>query len=972
MRPLKGHESDIGPRTDKPLIAPPSELTETRTELTEVAQFLPARYKVLKKLGQGGMGTVYLCLDQALERQVAIKIMTDRYRADPQGERRFMREARAQATVNHHNVATVLNFGVSPEGRPFLVMEYLEGQDLRSLVRTEKVIEPIRACDLVIQICDGLQAAHEANLVHRDLKPSNVMIVKDHRGASWVKILDLGLAKIIGGQTDLKSITLDTAGMLVGTPAYMSPEQVAGAAVDGRADLYSVGVVFFELLTGRLPFESESMEGWLYQHLHVKPPAPSVVNASLLRYPHLDQIVLWLMAKQANERPKTARDLGDLLRRIVDQKFIATVSKSPDRGTARKSGQRKALIFEDNPPVRTSDPRSLGARESLNLDGPPPPPDRLAVDSSATPQSQNVRKTALSSEAVASSSAADRRGIAYLNISKQAESAETLRQWNVALELWQNTLTLASDLPDLEPKIRARIEGCRREIQFEAELGEVETLAKSGEWEKAEKILARLTLSGSKDSTRPGDPRVEQARARLPKHLAGAWLAMAAAKIKTIPEGDLRQSLYEQLGIAYAHTGDMASALPILQNVSRKPEARSVGLAQAIIAANQNGHHEGLRPYLDQLGASASSLTDPSERGRVQLEVGRALSAYGDQSAAGAIFQSALSAFNEAHGKGIPLQIIPKRNTGTIRRGAQDMRSILLTNSSLTGPKALRTSWEMAIGGVAQAQAENGLVDDSVASATFIEDPWILAQTLSQIAQSCAKIGRTVEAERVAGQITFAMPKTQALRGVAVSRVYRGDMTGAEELLKTITTPADRIPLLGLLATAWVLRNESGRAEVRVADAVKSSADVIGARARFHALLAAAEPILTAGFQDVAEPLVSAASKLIDLMDDAAERLRSVLKLAQMRETARSARLAATRTIVFTPHPSPAFAEPLRQATVIWLQVRNGFDRLECVERLGYCIAWGAAPDLATEMLAACRDAAESAVALIGLSSGMV
>src|SRR5208283_895291 len=127
-------------------------------------------------------------------------------------------------------------------------MEYMQGEDLRAILRREKMIEPALACEYLAQTSDGLEEAHSAGLIHRDLKPSNLMIVKDHRGLPQVKILDLGLAKIIGGQTDLKSVTVDTAGMLIGTPAYMSPEQVAGASVDGRADLYAMGVVFFEML----------------------------------------------------------------------------------------------------------------------------------------------------------------------------------------------------------------------------------------------------------------------------------------------------------------------------------------------------------------------------------------------------------------------------------------------------------------------------------------------------------------------------------------------------------------------------------------------------------------------------------------------------------------------------------------------------------------------------------------------------
>ena len=944
VKPLKGSsESRTGPRTDQPLVAPPPlDVTTTQSDISELIDYLPERYKVLKKVGQGGMGTVYRCLDQALERQVAIKIMTERYRSDPQSERRFMREARAQATVNHPNVATVLNFGVSTNGRPYLVMEYLEGEDLRSLIRQDKIIEPIKACDLMRQVADGMEDAHVAGVVHRDLKPSNVMIVKDHKGLPWVKILDLGLAKIIGGQTDLKSITLDTASLLVGTPAYMSPEQVAGAAVDGRADIYAMGVVFFEMLTGRLPFESETMEGWLYQHLHVKPPAPSTLNPALAQYPQLDQVVLWMMSKQPHERPKTSAELSSLLKRLVDAKLLMDKTVR----SARISGPRTALRFEEQPHARKSGPLTSIATDDVFA-------SRIGPAQAGPSESSAARAAATITE---------QRRNNYLTFCKAAEKAESERKWDEALEQWQNALPLA----DRAATAEARIEGCRREMEFESQLGAANSAAKAGEWEKAETCLNRLAAG------RPADARIEQMRARLPKYLVSAWLILADAKIRALPEGDVRHNLTEQLGIVHAQTGSMATAFTVIENATTKPESRAVGLAQALAAASHSSQNEGLRPYFDKVSTMAGGLVDPSERGRAQLEVGRALSAYGDQSGASAIFQSALSAFNEAKSKGIPLQVMPKKGkTGSVRRQAIDRNTISMTATSLSGPKTLRTSWENAIASVAQAQADAGLVEDSLASATFIEDPWILAQTLSQISQICAKIGRTVEAERVAGQITFALPKTQAYRALAVSRVYCGNITGAEDMIKNITGPAERIPLLGLLAAGYALRKELGRAEVRVAEAIKCSGDVIGAHARFVALLSAAEPILTAGYHDSAEPLTTSASKLIDLMDDPAERLRATLQLAKLLETSRISRVAATRTIMFSPHSSPQFMEPLRQALVIWRQVRHSADRLESTERLAFAIAWGSSPELASELLTACRDAAECALTYIGLSTGM-
>jgi serine/threonine protein kinase/tetratricopeptide (TPR) repeat protein len=956
VRPLKvlGESSDIGPRTDQPLtaVAPEKkEVTETQTDIGEISQFLPQRYKPVRKIGQGGMGTVYQCLDQALERQVAIKIMTDRYRSDPQGERRFMREARAQAIVNHPNVATVLNFGVSPEGRLYLVMEYLEGQDLRSMIRQEKVIEPLKACELLKQSCEGLDEAHAGGLVHRDLKPSNLMIVKDHRGQPWVKILDLGLAKIVGGQTDLKSITVDTAGLLIGTPAYMSPEQVAGATVDGRADIYSLGVVFFEMLTGHLPFESETMEGWLYQHLNTKPPAPTKIAPALARFPQLDQIVLWMLSKQPHERPKTAGELALMLKRMIEKKLI---EENPPK-TAKKSGPRVALAFEDNPPARGS-----GPRPSLLIinDGPPPPPDGGAQPAPPPPVPAEPGTDMLK-----------RRRLEYGDLCKEAEKAESERNWETALQSWERAAQLAED----PGAARGRAENCRREIAMQSQLAVVQEAVSTGNWEKAEHLLIRLA------AVRNNDPRVEQIRARLPKRLIQAWLNLAHHRIVKLPEGDLRHALMERLGLAHAQSGNMQEAVTILHAASHKMEQRVIGMSQAIVEAVHYHHLEGLRPWLDTVNSAASGLADPAERGRAHLELGLAYSAYGDHSSAGQAFRSALSAYNEANAKGIPMHAVSKKTTtGVLKRPSADLiRSVAftttanLTTTSIGGPKSVKASWEAAVGVIAQSQADAGLVEDSLASAALIEDPWTLAHSLSQVAQALAKTGRSVEAERVAGQITFSLPKMQALRALAVARIYRGDLNGAEETYKTIATPADRIYLQGLLATAWALRNDKGRAEFRVNEIIKGINDVVGARARFQALLSAIEPLLNASFHEIASKLVAEASRLADLIDDPAERLRGLLQMAMIQENARGARFSATRTMAFSNQPDSSMAEVLRRALVMWRQVRSGPDRFDCGERLAYNVANASMPVLASELLSACKDDAETAVVYIGLSSGV-
>src|ERR1043165_5708671 len=354
LKNINSVDAPMGPRTDMPLSAMTGAPSAAEAQAAaEMPKFLPGRYEPVRLLGLGGMGAVYHCLDKQLDRPVAIKVMTDKFRSSPQGETRFMREARAQAIVNHRNVSTILNFGVSPEGKLFLVMEYLEGEDLRNfLKKSGGKIEPMLACELMRQALEGLHEAHTCGLVHRDIKPSNIMIIKDHRGQPWVKILDLGLAKMVGGQTDLMTITMDTANQLIGTPAYMSPEQVAGSKVDSRADLYSIGVVFYEIIAGRLPFESETLPGWLYQHLHETPDKPSTHNPDLLKYEQIEKIPMWMLAKKPEDRPQTAADIVTALKTVLAGKSLGdTVPAPPTNGAPPSNSEAAVDAHPTNGPV---------------------------------------------------------------------------------------------------------------------------------------------------------------------------------------------------------------------------------------------------------------------------------------------------------------------------------------------------------------------------------------------------------------------------------------------------------------------------------------------------------------------------------------------------------------------------------------------------------------------------------------------
>jgi len=220
-----------------------------------------SHYRVLKKLGRGGMGEVYLAEDDNLPRQVAIKFMLPEFAAVPELRARFQHEARSAALINHPNVVTIYDVGEF-NNRPYFVMEFIDGGALADLIdRRELPLDEV--LDLALQICAGLGKAHQKGIVHRDLKPSNILLDSDSR----VKIVDFGLAKL----RDATSLT--TTGDVMGTPAYMSPEQARGWKLDQRSDIFSLGVILYELITRRRPFEAATREA-LYLAILQQEPEP--------------------------------------------------------------------------------------------------------------------------------------------------------------------------------------------------------------------------------------------------------------------------------------------------------------------------------------------------------------------------------------------------------------------------------------------------------------------------------------------------------------------------------------------------------------------------------------------------------------------------------------------------------------------------------------------------------------------------
>jgi eukaryotic-like serine/threonine-protein kinase len=276
-------------------------------------RILDDRYRLGSLLGVGGMAKVYLADDRVLERQVAVKVLSPPYAQDPMFVERFRREARAAARLSHPNIVAVFDSG-SDAGEHYLVMEYVAGQSLAELLHRQGRLTPRRAAELAVEVCAALAAAHAQGLVHRDVKPANVLVDADGR----VKVADFGIVKAAA------TATLTGTGTVLGTAAYLSPEQAQGGPVDARSDLYSLGCLLYELLCGTPPFGSGADSppvAVATRHLHQPPEPPSAHNPQVDA--GLDAVVLTALAKEPAQRYQSAVELQDALERVLAGDAVA-------------------------------------------------------------------------------------------------------------------------------------------------------------------------------------------------------------------------------------------------------------------------------------------------------------------------------------------------------------------------------------------------------------------------------------------------------------------------------------------------------------------------------------------------------------------------------------------------------------------------------------------------------------------------
>jgi serine/threonine-protein kinase len=310
-----------------------------------VGSIIAERYHVLKKLGEGGMGQVYLAEHVKMGRKSAVKVMSPGMVHDADAISRFNREAANASRITHPNVAGIYDFGETPDGVIYLAMEFVEGEPLTSLVERSGALPPMRAAEIARQTGEALSAAHDMGIVHRDLKPDNIMIAKNRDGSDTVKVVDFGIAKAAGSEVQKVTRT----GLVVGTPAYMSPEQLAGDKLDGRSDVYSLGLVTFNMFTGALPFPSETAQEAMIMRLTERPKSLAEVRPDVPWTPEVQAVMDRALERDAKTRFQTASEFG---RALYD-----TVSRMPLTSGARLAAVSGAAAV---PPTRVATPEPRG------------------------------------------------------------------------------------------------------------------------------------------------------------------------------------------------------------------------------------------------------------------------------------------------------------------------------------------------------------------------------------------------------------------------------------------------------------------------------------------------------------------------------------------------------------------------------------------------------------------------------------
>lgn len=319
---------------------------------------LAGRYTILEVVGQGGMGVVYKAKQELLDRLVAIKMLRSQFITDETSVKRFKYEAKAACKLSHPHVITVFDFGMAESGEPYIVMEYLTGTSLADVVGKGQNMPYGRALGIFAQVCDALDHAHSQGMIHRDLKPGNIMLISNQNQQDFVKVVDFGIAKLVG-TTPTESQKLTQTGEIFGSPVYMSPEQCRGEELGPPSDIYGMGIVMYETLMGRLPFAGSNIVETITQHLCSQPPAFSQVRPDLQIPEAVEALVMKCLRKEPSLRYASMGELMYDIKQIVGPAMGMRPTAKP---TEEMAAPRLVAQPLPMPPARPAESRSESVR----------------------------------------------------------------------------------------------------------------------------------------------------------------------------------------------------------------------------------------------------------------------------------------------------------------------------------------------------------------------------------------------------------------------------------------------------------------------------------------------------------------------------------------------------------------------------------------------------------------------------------
>jgi serine/threonine protein kinase len=341
---------------------------------------LDGQFEIVQKIGTGGMGAVYKASQPAMNRMVAIKILHPKLADRQDLTSRFRREARAMSQLTHPNTTKVFMYGELPEDESlYIVMEYLEGKNLNQRVRREGPLPVERAIPILAAVCEALDEAHQLGIVHRDMKPENIFLCNQGGLKDYPKVLDFGLAKVTERQMKPGSVILTQEGMVFGTPEFMSPEQAQGKTLDARSDIYSLAVILYEVLTGKLPFVARTPMEYIQKHV-MEPPISLNQRVEGKQFPRrLEQVINKALAKNPDERYQVASDFARAL-----QDSLEPAADEPEAPLPRDATGERAALAATQVAVPTSNNASQAAAAAKGPAGPLPVQEGAAQQLPAT------------------------------------------------------------------------------------------------------------------------------------------------------------------------------------------------------------------------------------------------------------------------------------------------------------------------------------------------------------------------------------------------------------------------------------------------------------------------------------------------------------------------------------------------------------------------------------------------------------